>query len=246
MNQKLQKPNLQEKLQKQKATLTRNKHYLALEDGNPALSSNAYITYVPLSHKDIQDVRTLLSEKQSLFTQNIILSFANITYNNIQFTQNIINDYDKLSYIGLDVEIFIEHLLDISIVTSEDVDKVELAFDFYNTKTFQADDWNCDVCRAKYLDKSRNCKYLDDEEYKKNFDNTFLLMVKNKKYTYCPVYDIDKDMYHQAMEAHTMYDKGLLPDIGSVYNQTEFFSIMYKVIGGKINELEAESNNNSN
>jgi hypothetical protein len=119
-------------------------------------------------------------------------------------------------------------------------EKLTSNLDVYLDKNLQKDTWSCDVCKKRGLDKVRNCGYLggNDKEKNKNYTDSFIIDVNGVLYTHCPIYDVDTNLLNEALTCHNMFSKGLLPEQGGVYDQTEFFVISSSIVASKMSEYE--------
>lgn len=127
-----------------------------------------------------------------------------------------------------------EQILDKSIITDEEAEKLVLNVNISMDNTFKTDSWNCENCRYKKLDRIRNCGYLGEKEKR----DDFRVNVGKQVYTYCPIYDIDAQLLDSAIECYMMYDKNILPDSGGLYDQTRFFVIASRIFTNKVREEE--------
>ena len=55
-------------------------------------------------------------------------------------------------------------------------------------------------------------------------------------YSYCPMYDVDKEIISKAIECFNIYDKNLTPNSGGFYDQTKFFIIASSLVQEKLNK----------
>jgi len=119
-------------------------------------------------------------------------------------------------------------------------EKLSTNLDVYLDKNLTKDTWKCEVCKQRQLDKVRNCGFLGgaDKDKNKFYTDSFVLDVGGVLYTHCPIYDVDAILLNDAMTCYSMYEKGLLPEKGGVYDQTEFFVISSTIVTNKLAEHE--------
>jgi len=127
-----------------------------------------------------------------------------------------------------------EFILKKSDVTLDELNSLYDSIDIYFDSKFKSKTWNCDYCRKKGLDRVRNCGFRGEKEKRKDFR----INVGNKVYTYCPIYDINKDLISEAIECYNAYEKGFLPDEGGLYDQTKFFYLASVKLYDKIQQEE--------
>jgi len=119
-------------------------------------------------------------------------------------------------------------------VTLEVLNRLYDSIEIYFDNKFKAETWKCEVCRAKRLDRVRNCGYRGEKNKKKDFK----VYVGDKVYTYCPIYDVDKNLIAEAIECYNAFEKGFLPDEGGLYDQTKFFYLASLKLYDKIQQEE--------
>jgi hypothetical protein len=119
-------------------------------------------------------------------------------------------------------------------------DTYQALLDSYELSKFTqgSDTWDCEVCKSKGLDKYRNCALLgNNKKGSKGYQEDFTVRVGKRILRECPINLIDKDIIEIAYEAYSMYDKGLLPCDGGLYDQTRAFVLFSRFID---NEIEKE------
>ncbi len=187
------------------------------------------ITFTALSHGQLLSLDSLITDKRN---SEFAYQVCRLTVQNIEDNEGNILPFNSLSprtLIDLSTNV-----LEMSSVTQEELDRLQLSVNIKFGGTFQADTWDCDVCKAKRLDKTRNCGYLGNKEK----DSTFKLAADGQIYTYCPIYDVDKDLLADGVDSYVMYDKQMLPDVGGLYDQTRFFVLSSSIITHKLREEE--------
>ena len=179
-----------------------------------------------------------LSQKNVLFLEDLITnskeSLAYLEAYNLGVETVYKNDlvYDKESVpFSLKKEIG-NHILQASELSPEDFTKLQTSIDIYFDNTFKGKNWDCKVCQKKGLDKSRNCGFRNE----KTKDKAFSLIVGDRVYSYCPIYDVDKEIISKAIECFNIYDKNLTPNSGGFYDQTKFFIIASSLVQEKLNK----------
>jgi len=125
-------------------------------------------------------------------------------------------------------------IFEVSDVTLEVLNKLYDSIDIYFDSKFKAETWKCEVCKAKRLDRVRNCGFRGEKNKKKDFK----VYVGDKVYTYCPIYDVDKKLIAEAIECYNAFEKGFLPDEGGLYDQTKFFYLASLKLYDKIQQEE--------
>jgi len=119
-------------------------------------------------------------------------------------------------------------------------DTYQALLDSYELSKFTqgSDTWDCEVCKSKGLDKYRNCALLgNNKKGSKGYQEDFTVRIGKRILRECPINLIDKDIIEIAYEAYSMYDKGLLPCDGGLYDQTRAFVVFSRFID---NEIEKE------
>ncbi len=187
------------------------------------------ITFTALSHGQLLSLENLLSEERSAeYTYQAckmaIIDIENNLGETLPFTELSPRTLADVAY----------QILEMSSVSQEEFSNLQKTINIKFNKTFQAETWDCTICRDKRLDKTRNCGYLGQLTK----DPTFKVHADNQVYTHCPIYDIDKDILADAVDCYLMYDKKLLPDAGGFYDQTRFFVFASSTVTQKLREEE--------
>ena len=125
-------------------------------------------------------------------------------------------------------------IMEMSTVTDEEAEKLLLNVEISMDSTFKGDSWKCEVCQYKKLDRVRNCGYRNEKDKNKDFS----VMVGKQLYRYCPIYDLEPQLLDAAIECYIMYDKGIFPDAGGLYDQTRFFVLSSRIFSNKVREEE--------
>jgi len=128
------------------------------------------------------------------------------------------------------VEDIATHIINTSIITPKDAIKLETSAKLYFDSTFQTQTWSCEVCRAKKLDRQRNCGFLDYKNNPQYFNKDLKIFVGGTLFTHCPIYDIDRKILSAAIEAYNIKEMGFLPDDGGWLDQTRFFTFSATLI----------------
>jgi len=187
------------------------------------------ITFSALSHKELTALEQFIETNQSnefsyqsckLAISSIEDNFGNeLTLSDL--TSPLINEIGEV-------------ILEYSSITNSDYEKLETSVNISLDNTFKSESWKCSVCKAKRLDKIRNCGFLGEKEKSKDFK----VYLSNQVYTYCPIYDVDAELLNSAIDCYSMYDKGMYPDSGGLYDQTRFFIISSQLMANKIRDME--------
>jgi len=119
-----------------------------------------------------------------------------------------------------------------STVTSDILDKVNSNLEIYFSPQLSSDNWKCDTCKKKKLDRVRNCGFKGEQ----NKNSDFKIMVGDKLYTHCPIFDVDISVISTAIESYNIFKAGFLPSDGGWYNQTQAFCIISVLTNNKIEE----------
>jgi len=192
--------------------------------------SKAPIFYIPSSYKDSRKFLVccrVLSKKEleALSEYNsdheVQAETAYLVYsmaiNYVEDEQGNRLTYDDLPY-SVCVEIA-KFILQESVITPEEYEKLELNIRLHFSDELKSDNWNCEVCRSKRLDRVRNCGFRGELDKSKDFK----VQIGEHIYTHCPIYDIDKELIAAAIESYNIFSSGFLPDSGGLYDQTQFF-----------------------
>ena len=179
----------------------------------------------PLAYKQLLDMDDLIPNNQALVNIEVYNSNVIEVYKNNLPIDKILVPYEIKKQVG-------HYILDISQLTAEELEKLQLSIEIKFDKKFQNDTWNCNICQKKKLDRRRNCGYRNEKNKLKDFN----ILVGDKLYTYCPIYDIDKELLSKAVECYNLYEKCFLPEQGGLYDQTQFFIIASNLIAEKIQE----------
>ncbi len=190
------------------------------------------ITFTALSHGQLISLDNLIeAHKPNEYNYRV----CKLTIKSIE--DNLGND---LEFSALSPKVIAEvatEIIKLSGVTPDELHTLQKSVNIKFGSSFQAETWNCDVCKSKRLDKTRNCGFLGN----KTADPEFKIHADNQVYTYCPIYDVDTDLLADAVDSYTMYDKKLLPDGGGLYDQTRFFVLASTIITQKLREEEAKA-----
>lgn len=177
----------------------------------------------PLTYKQLLDREDLIPNNQTLVNIEVYNSNVTEVYKNNLPTDKILVPYEIKKQVG-------HYILDISQLTAEELEKLQLSIEIKFDKKFQTDTWNCKICQRKKLDRMRNCGFRNEKNKLKDFN----IIVGDKLYTYCPIYDIDKELLSKAIECYNLYEKGFLPEQGGLYDQTQFFIIASNLVAEKV------------
>ena len=141
-----------------------------------------------------------------------------------------------------DLQYLYESLIEISTITTEQLDAIDSMLTIQFNSQFRDDSWNCVICQEKKLDYSRACGFLPED---KRDPAPHLPRVGSRRFTQCPISTIDGYVTKQASLAYGFMEAGVMPEDGGLGNQTEWFvktAILYK---RKIAEAERDALNDS-
>ena len=100
---------------------------------------------------------------------------------------------------------------------------------------FSNESWSCSNCKAKGLDKQRNCPFLDKEEY---HEDDFNIQIGEISYGICPMNKKDDRLLSLAIEAYKFFSSGFLPTSGGFGEQPLLFCILAMAVKDKIKYYE--------
>jgi len=155
----------------------------------------------------------------------------------LKIVETALSDKTIIDYLAdSDIDNLFEEIINKSVVSEEELQKLEDLFWLLNDKNLKSDTWNCKACKELGLQESRGCKFLKEEERE-----ITQIYAAGKLWTYCPIYEVEinKELLNNAFEAYRYFDKGILPENGSVYDQTLGFIEYSSKISSLIKELEA-------
>jgi len=66
-------------------------------------------------------------------------------------------------------------------------------------------------------------------------------MVNGHMYSDCPISHIDNELLQAGYDCYFMYNKGILPEKGGMYDQTEFFNVVALSMYSWIKNLQNEA-----
>jgi len=180
------------------------------------------IIYQALSRKDILDIHSH-SYKTNTNIYAVLSKSIKGCLNIYDINNNPITDIDTIINIlpAKHKNKLYKNILESSVVNKDLVDKLKININLAFDDKFSTDTWDCELCKYKGLDKLRNCKFREDYEDIKKSD--FSVRVGDVDYDYCPMYEKDMNLIHDMFDCFNCYDKGLLPDSGAYFDQTDFF-----------------------
>ena len=205
------------------------------------LGSTFMVELRTLSHKELLDLDHLVENNR---IKQLLIRVAELSILNLEELFNYwYTKVNKISTDGIPPYEYLNNidysvLLDIGTVAlslskaeNDFYEKLDVGIDLVSEEKFQTESWTCEVCKEKRLDKIRNCGYLGE----KDKDKKFFVYVGENKYSYCPIYDLDKELVSQAFLCYAQYDKGILPEAGGLYDQTQFFVLSTQFVAMKQN-----------
>ena len=178
-----------------------------------------------LSKREILDLYSLYSHSKSLF----ILNTVKISLSDKEII-------DELS--DKEIEKLHTTILDLSIPTPEIIQTFKEMFNLSNDDSLQSETWNCDICKERGLQSARACGFIPDEKR----DSNFQIYAGGQIHKICPIYKIQQynDLLSAGYEAYKYYRKGLLPEAGGVYDQTNWFIELSLTLDSLIKLKQAE------
>jgi len=184
--------------------------------------------YVPKSYYDNGRVTVIfraLSHGELLAIENLINDkrFSEANYRAVEFAVIKVEDnVGKPKFIEqLPLNVITEvaeEIFYVSGISNDEYVKLSTSLDIHLDPTYQTDTWKCSECQRKRLDRVRNCGFRGE----KNKDPEFVAYVNNHPYSYCPIYDVDKELLSDAM---------IKPD--SLYYHPKKFSNVLKRKSGR-------------
>lgn len=182
-----------------------------------------------LSHKELEALSELFDENKQSIASVRCIEFA------VEFIEDSLgNSVDITSLPFSVVKEVASHIISKSVVTPEQVEKLNTSLVIHFNESMESDSWNCEICKSKRLDKLRNCGYLDYNNNPQYYNKDFKLQIGKNTYTHCPIYDIDKTLLSAAIEAYNLKDMGFLPDEGGWFDQTRFFTIAVQLVSEQV------------
>lgn len=205
------------------------------------LGSTFKVELQTLSHKQLQDldIYTETQDYNQLLIRVAELSIINLEALYQYWTKTIhdlkevdVQPYEYLGYIDYDILLDIGFFaLEMSKAPENFYSRLDLGLDLSLDEKFLTSSWRCEECQSKGIDKVRNCGFRGEQEK----DKKFFVYVGENKYTYCPIYELDEGLVSSAFECYTFYDKGILPESGGMYDQTQFFVLSAQYVEMKSN-----------
>jgi len=199
---------MQKRYSKPKALLFGIKVPYELNNGDTILVSS-------LSKLQIQSLHTTYSlQKHSLIYYTVASSVS---------TLNGVTYYE--------LEDIYNFIMDISVPTQKDIDVLTKSIKVLQDKKYQTEDFrSCDVCKARGMDKVRNCPMLDKSTHSPTViytfedDNTYILRE-------CPMHDINNsELLGPALELMRHLEHCILPTSGGMLDQTVFVNEVIPII----------------
>jgi len=171
------------------------------------------LIYQTLSRRELINLTNIYyndNTNQSIFKYQVVLtSLVGKSKSYIEFLPDQV------------IEDLFNKIIEISTFDNSIISKLKKSFNISMAEELQSKTWNCETCKASgFLQKARNCGYLEDC---KDCDKTFFMIVDGDEFTQCPKSVIDNELLNIGFECYYMYNKGLLPEEGGIYDQTDFF-----------------------
>jgi len=207
-------------------------------------SGKITIIYRALSESEIRSISSLMNEGRKSEAAYRILQIAIKEIESMSGDSLTIDDLPLKLVTDIATEI-----INTSTVSDEELRKVKTSVALKTDESFSGETWDCNVCKQKNLDKTRNCGFLSKQEQEKYYDPDFKVKVGKDLYTHCPIFDIDVELLSAAIECNNILELGQLPDDGGFLDQTQFFvlasqEVKYKVAEAqekKMKEMERKS-----
>lgn len=182
------------------------------------------ISYRALSYKELENIQSKYTSK---YNQTHTIT--------VKTSLDIKEDFSLLNQ--KDIDILYKLVIDSSTITAEEFRKIEFAVEVVLADSFKDDNFkSCKLCQERKLDLYRNCPLLDVSTH----DVGTFYIVAGKKLEICPMDDVNSPLVNDAFKAHSMYDKGLLPSAGGLYDQPMFFVEVSSLVKGIINNHQAK------
>jgi len=215
------------------STLARREYLYVCKDDT---LSPTQIIFKALSIRDLDFIRNL---PETMPNQNIvfILERGILRFINMPEGMSNLECIDALSKtIKEDIA---KNIMQVSVLTPDVVEKINLNLKLSFEDKFQTDTWDCGECQRKGLDARRNCKFRQD--YEDIYDPSFTVYVDGEEYKECPMFYKDVPMISDVFNSYAAFDTGVLPEIGGLYDQTEFFQYAWSATRREIRAKEAEA-----
>ena len=183
------------------------------------------IEFRALSYRELDTIQNKYSEK---INQSYIAIVKNA----------LINIEDFHSFVYLDIFKIYANILEVSTLTASEVSNISSSVEILMSDNFKDDTWkSCTLCQERGLDKQRNCPLRSDIPV----DPMIFYVIDNKKESMCPMDKVNNGNISDALKAYNMYDAGILPMSGGLYDQPVFFVEVSSLVKGIINSQQAEA-----
>lgn len=194
----------------------------------------AKLKFKPLSYKRIRETEYLNYSKAPNFltVDELLIESLVDSYNFIGFPSN---EAIITSLSTAEKNYLFSELSNMSIINQEQQKNLENIIAIALDPKMQDDNWDCDTCIHKKLQTHRACNFIPKEQHM-----PFKMRVRDTTFTNCPISLLDNFILAQAGEAYRLIEAGLLPEQGSIGDQTMWAviaSVTYKKL---LNELEKE------
>lgn len=215
------------------STFGKRRYLYSLKDGS---LYPRQVIFRALSLRELSFIRSLPEKNHKQQTISFILQTG------IEDAMNI--PYDKKHEIADSLNVkereeLAKHIMNVSTLTDDIVEDMRFNLLIGMEEKLQTDTWDCTECRRKGLDLKRNCRFRED--FDEVFDASFVLILDGEEYRECPMYYRDNKMINDLFTSYKAYDKGLLPDEGGMFDQTEFFQVAWNMVASAVNRKEAEA-----
>jgi len=191
-------------------------------------TSGIHISFRSLTYKELNNIKSKYATKSHTFIIAIVKA-------------SLLEDaLHLLAY--TDIEKLYTRIMDYSSLTNEDIDTVTTAVMISLEESFTDDTFkSCKLCQERHLDDKRNCPYLPTDTH----DSAVFYIVNGTKLNKCPMDKVNSQLSSDAFRCYSLFEAGLMPSEGGVYDQTTFFVEMSLLVKGLINErINKEHKNN--
>lgn len=201
-----------------KSTIYINEYFYSTLNGDD-------VEYRALSYKELETIQNKYVNKRNQ-SQIITVKTA------------LLNDEDFYLLTGEDLNILYVNIMNVSLVTNEDLSIITEAISILLEDAFKDDTFkSCKLCQERGLDKQRNCPFLSEKTY----DPMVFYIIDNKKVNVCPMDKVNSPLIGDALRCHSIAEGQFLPSAGGMYDQTMFFVESSNLVKGLMNSHQAKA-----
>lgn len=195
------------------------------------------VVFRALSRRDMDFIRGL--EKPTENDINIItLEKSLIKFINVKDIHNTPITTPDIELLSITQQSQLSKMIHkVSTLNMDIIDSMRLNSKIALEDNFQTETWQCSECQRRNLDVQRNCKKRED--YDEIFNPAFKVLVGTEEFRDCPMFYKDEVLTKAMFECYSTADKGLLPEIGGVVDQTEFYQYGVDFINAEIQKMKA-------